>query len=46
MVGLIRAGLIRLEDFAVTEFALDQVNDAVAHSAANSGPFKMTVVRP
>jgi alcohol dehydrogenase len=46
MVGLIRAGLIRLDDFAVTEFALDRVNDAVAHSAVNSGPFKMTVVKP
>ena len=46
MVGLIRSGLIRLEDFAVTEFPLDQVNDAVAHAAVNTGPFKMTVVKP
>jgi len=46
MVGLIRARLIRLEAFAVFEFALDLVNDAVAHSAVNSGPFKMTVVKP
>jgi alcohol dehydrogenase len=46
MVGLIRAGLVRLEDFAVTAFPLEKVNEAVAHSAANAGPFKMTVVRP
>ena len=38
--------VIRLEGFAVAEFTLDQVNDAVAHSAVNSGPFKMTVVKP
>lgn len=46
MVGLVRSGLIRLEEFALTEFALDKVNEAVAHAAANAGPFKMTVVRP
>ncbi|MBN9087197.1 MAG: alcohol dehydrogenase catalytic domain-containing protein [Reyranella sp.] len=46
MIGLIRSGLIRLEDFAVTEFPLDKVNEAVAHAAGNTGPFKMTVVRP
>jgi alcohol dehydrogenase len=46
MVGLIRSGLIRLEEFAVTEFPLAKVNEAVAHAAANAGPFKMTVVRP
>jgi alcohol dehydrogenase len=46
MVGLIRSGLVRLEEFAVTEFPLAKVNEAVAHAAANAGPFKMTVVRP
>jgi len=46
MVGLIRSGLVRLEDFAVTEFPLGRVNEAVAHAAVNTGPFKMTVVRP
>ncbi len=46
MVGLIRAGLVRLEEFAVAEFPLDKVNEAVAHAAAHTGPFKMTVVRP
>ena len=46
MVGLIRSGLVRLDEFAVTEFPLEQVNEAIAHAAANTGPFKMTVVRP
>jgi alcohol dehydrogenase len=46
MVGLIRSGLVRLEDFTVTEFPLEEVNEAVAHAAANTGPFKLTVVRP
>jgi alcohol dehydrogenase len=44
MIRLVRSGQISLGE--VTEFPLDQVNDAVGHAAANSGPFKMTVVRP
>jgi alcohol dehydrogenase len=45
IAGLIRAGLLRLDDFEVTAFGLDQANEAVAHAAANGGPFKMTVLR-
>lgn len=46
MVGLIRSGLIDLDQFDATVFDLDHVNDAIAHAAANGGPFRMTVVRP
>jgi alcohol dehydrogenase len=46
MVGLIRSGLLDLGQFAVTEFGLDHANEAVAHAAANGGPFRMTVIRP
>ena len=46
MVGLIRAGLIDLAQFDLTEFRLDDVNDAVAHAAANAGPLRLTVLRP
>ncbi|HEY3848655.1 MAG TPA: alcohol dehydrogenase catalytic domain-containing protein [Acetobacteraceae bacterium] len=46
MVGLIRSGLLRLDDFETTTFDLDHANEAVAHAAANGGPFKMTVIRP
>lgn len=46
LVGFIRSGLLRLDHFEVTTFALDDANEAVAHAAANSGPFKMTVIRP
>lgn len=46
LVGLIRAGLLRLDQFETTSFALDHANDAVAHAAANAAPFKMTVIRP
>jgi alcohol dehydrogenase len=46
MVALIRAGLVQLDDFHVTAFSLEKVNDAVAYAAANSGPFKMTVITP
>jgi alcohol dehydrogenase len=46
LVSLVRSGLLRLDDFAVTEFDLDHANEAVAHAAADGGPFKMTVLRP
>ncbi len=46
LVNLIRAGLLGLDNFEATTFDLDHANDAVAHAASNSGPFKMTVIRP
>jgi alcohol dehydrogenase len=46
MVGLIRSGLLRLDQFDAVSFDLDHVNEAVAHAAANAGPFRMTVIQP
>ena len=46
LVGLIRSGLLRLDQFETITFDLDHANEAVAHAAANAGPFKMTVIRP
>ncbi len=46
MIGLVRAGLVKLEEFTATTFSLEQANEAVAHAAANGGPFKMTVICP
>ncbi len=46
LIELVRSGLLRLDNFDVTDFDLDDVNDAVAHAAANGGPFKLTVIRP
>lgn len=46
LVGLVRAGLLQLEQYEVTRFGLDRVNEAVAHAAAHGGPFRMTVLQP
>ncbi len=46
MAAMVRAGLVRLEEFAVTPFDLDHANDAVAHAAANAQPFQATVICP
>jgi alcohol dehydrogenase len=46
MAGLIRGGLVKLDEFEVTTFALDDANAAVAHAAAHGGPFRMTVLKP
>ncbi|SFU86253.1 alcohol dehydrogenase [Methylobacterium sp. 174MFSha1.1] len=45
MAGLVRAGLLRLEEYAVTAFALEEANAAVAHAAAQGGPFRQTVLK-
>ena len=46
LVALVRAGLLQLDNFAVSEFPLAQANEAVAHAAATGGPFQLTVIRP
>ena len=46
LVALIRAGLLDLGHFAATAFSLEQAAEAVAHAAANPGPFRMTVLCP
>jgi alcohol dehydrogenase len=46
MVGLIRSGQVTLDHFDVTAFDLDHANEAVAHAAAKSGPFSLTVIEP
>ncbi len=45
-VTILRAGLLRLDAYDITAFDLDHANEAVAHAAANAGPFKMTVIKP
>ena len=40
MVGLIRSGLVRLEEFAVTEFPLAKVNEAVAPRGRQHRPLQ------
>jgi len=46
MVQMVRAGLIDLAQFDLTEFPLDQANDAMVHAAANASPRQLTVLRP
>jgi alcohol dehydrogenase len=46
MVQMVRAGLIDLEQFDLTEFRLDDANEAVAFAAANPGPRQLTALRP
>jgi alcohol dehydrogenase len=46
LIALVRSGLLRLDEYKTTAFDLDHVNEAVAHAAANGGPFRLTVIRP
>jgi len=46
MAGMVRSGLVNIDHFEITAFGLDRANEAVAHAAAHSGPFRMTVIQP
>ena len=46
LINLVRSGLLDLKNWDVRNFDLADVNKAVAHAAAASGPFKVTVLRP
>jgi alcohol dehydrogenase len=46
MVALLKSGLLDLNHFDVTTFALDDANAAVTYAAVNSEPFKLTVIQP
>ncbi len=46
LINLIRSGLLDLNNWEVRNFDLADVNKAVAHAAAERGPFKLTVLRP
>ncbi len=46
LAALVRSGLLDLDEVVVTAFGLADANEAVAHAAANGGPFRLTVIRP
>lgn len=46
MIALAKAGLVDLTRTQVTTFPLAEINTAIAHAAANAGPFSLTVVEP
>lgn len=46
MVSLIRAGLVSLDLFEVTEFPLAAAEQAMTHAATHAGPFQHTVLLP
>jgi alcohol dehydrogenase len=46
MVQMVRAGLVDINQFDLSEFALDDANEAVTHAAANAGPRQLAVIRP
>ena len=46
MIALVRAGLLDLGQFELTEFSLEDANGAVSHAADQAAPFRITVIRP
>ncbi|WP_321905556.1 zinc-binding alcohol dehydrogenase family protein [Paraburkholderia tropica] len=45
-IALVRSGLLRLDQFALAEFAIEDIDHAIEHASAHAGAFKLTVVRP
>ena len=46
LIALVRAGLLDLAQFTVTDFPLEAANEAVTHAADHAAPFALTVLRP
>lgn len=46
LISLVNAGLLSLDHFEITEFGLDDINEAVEFAANNKGAFKLTVLKP
>ncbi len=46
LTGLVSAGLLSLEPFAVQTFPLEHINQAVQYAYHHGGPFRLTVVKP
>ncbi len=45
LIAMVRSGQIGLAQYRITEFALADVADAIAHAATTSGPFNRTSLR-
>ena len=45
LAAIAQASLLDLGKYEITEFALDNVNDAVIHAAEHGGPFKLTAIK-
>lgn len=46
LIGMVRAGLLQLDDFALAPFPLDDVNAAIEDAAQHPEPFRLTVLCP
>jgi NADPH:quinone reductase-like Zn-dependent oxidoreductase len=46
MIQLAGSGLLDLAQERITTFALDEINEAIAHAAAHPGPFDRTILTP
>lgn len=45
LIAMAKCGLLDLTHYQFVQFALEDVNEAIVHAAATSGPFKRTALR-
>lgn len=46
LISMVKAGLLSLDEFEISEFGLDNINEAVEHASTEKGAFKLTVIKP
>lgn len=46
LIAMARSGLLSLDHFEITEFNLDDANEALDYAAEEKGCFKLTVIKP
>ncbi len=46
LISIAKSGLLSLDLFQISEFDLDDVNEAIEHAANDKGIFKLTVLKP
>ena len=44
LIALAKSGLLRLEDYEITSFGLNDANEAIEFAANNAGAFKLTII--
>lgn len=46
MVSLIKSGLLSLDNYHISQFGLEAINEAVEHAGKEKGAYQLTVIKP
>ncbi len=46
LIAIVKSGLLSLNLFKISEFNLEDINEAIAYAASEKGAFRLTVIKP